>query len=227
MNRFLYSSIYNRVHTRHKWRRGYGWRTADGGHASVASVIWALGKVEEFDPGTQNWTAYEERITQYFIANNVTGAEVEGQTDKRKVAVFLTLIGSKAYGILRDLVSPAKPAEKTYAQLAKILADHFSPKPVTISERFRFQQRTQREGESVSEYLAQLRKLTEHCKFADYLEQALRDRFVAGVRSAAIQRKLLSQEALTLEKALTIAQAMEAQSSKLRQATGLTDSVTT
>ena len=144
--------------------------------------------------------------------------------------MFLTLIGSKAYGILRDLVSPAKPAEKTYAQLTKILADHFSPKPVTIAERFRFQQRTQREGESVSEYLAQLRKLTEHCKFSDYLEQALRDTFVAGVRSAAIQRKLLSQEALTLEKALTIAQGMEAadtQSGKLRQATGLTDSVTT
>ena len=82
----------------------------------------------------------------------------------------------------------------------------------------------------MSEYLAQLRKLTEHCKFADNLEQALRDRFVARVRSAAIQRKLLSQEALTLEKALTISHAMEAadaQSGKLRQATGLTDSVTT
>ena len=72
--------------------------------------------------------------------------------------MFLTLIGSKAYGILRDLVSPAKPAEKTYAQLT--MADHFSPKPVTIADRFRFQQRTQREGESVSEYLAQPRKLT-------------------------------------------------------------------
>ena len=52
---------------------------ADEGHASVASVTWALGKVEEFDPGTQDWTAYEERITQYFIANNSTGAEVEGR----------------------------------------------------------------------------------------------------------------------------------------------------
>ena len=54
------------------------------------------------------------------------------QAWKWKVAIFLTTIGPKTYGILRDLVAPAKPAEKSYAQLTKLLADHFSPKPVLI-----------------------------------------------------------------------------------------------
>ena len=33
--------------------------------------------------------------------------------DGRKVAVFLTLIGPKTYGLLRNLVAPEKPSEKT------------------------------------------------------------------------------------------------------------------
>ena len=65
--------------------------------------------------------------------------------------------------------------------------------------------------------------MTEYCEFRDHLQQALRDRFVSGIKSAAIQRKLLSQEGLYLAKALSIAQGMEAaeaQLGQLRQVTG-------
>ena len=57
------------------------------------------------------------------------------------------------------------------------------PKPIVIAERFQFHHRDQREGETFVQYLAQLRKLTEHCKFRDNLEEALRDRLVCGILS--------------------------------------------
>ena len=172
-------------------------------NAGVAPLLWGVGKVEEFEPHQQHWPAYEGRLTQYFVANGVTGVEVEGGSDTRKVAIFLTIIGPKTYGILRDLAAPAKPAEKSYAQLTKLLVDHFSPKPVLIAERFKFQQRNQQPSESISDYIAQLRKLTKHCRFkGPQLEDALRDRFVAGIRSSSIQRKL--------KDAIKIAQGMEA-----------------
>ena len=72
--------------------------------------------------------------------------------------------------------------------------------------------------------MAQLRRMTEHCKFGDQLHDTLRDRFVSGIRSATIQRKLLSQDNLSLADALATAQEMEAaesQSGQLRQTTGL------
>ena len=51
----------------------------------------------------------------------------------------------------------------------------------------------------------------EHCQFeGPLLEVALRDTFVAGIRSSSIQRKLLSQVELTLKDAITIAQGMKA-----------------
>ena len=41
--------------------------------------------------------------------------------DGRKVAVFLTLIGPKTYGLLRNLVAPEKPSEKTLEILQRKL----------------------------------------------------------------------------------------------------------
>ena len=90
-----------------------------------------------------------------------------------------------------------------------MLSEHLNPKPVVISERFRFYKRDQREGESIREYIAELRKLSEHCDFKANLNEALRDRLVCGLRSEAIHNKLLAEKELTLESAIQTSQAME------------------
>ena len=69
-------------------------------NAGAAPLPWGVGKVEEFEPHQQHWPVYEERLTQYFVANGVTGVEVEGGSDIRKEAIFLTISGPKTYGIL-------------------------------------------------------------------------------------------------------------------------------
>lgn len=57
-------------------------------------------------------------------------------------------------------------------------------------------------GESIVDYEA---KLQIHCKFDNYLDQALRDRLVCGLRSEGIQKCLLTEADLTLKKALELA----------------------
>ena len=42
--------------------------------------------------------------------------------------------------------------------------------------------------ESIAEHVAELRKLTLNCDFKDYLDEALRDCFVCGLRSEATQK---------------------------------------
>ena len=54
-----------------------------------------------------------------------------------------------------------------------MLQKHFEPKPVVIIQRFHFHRRNQALGETVVEYVAELRRLATHCKFEDYLEEAL------------------------------------------------------
>ncbi|XP_069133160.1 uncharacterized protein [Argopecten irradians] len=123
---------------------------------------------------------------------------------------IISTVMTKTYGLIRNIVSPAKPSDKTYDELITAIRSHLKPKPLIIAERFKFHQRKQKEGETVSQFLAhELRKLSEHCNFEGFLNDALRDRFVCGLTSAATQRKLLSEADLTLKRAMDIAVSME------------------
>ena len=123
--------------------------------------------------------------------------------------MLLTVIGIKTYETLRSLLAPERPRGKTYDQLVSVLQKHYDPKPLVIGERFRFYQRSQKAGESTAEFIADLRRLSIRCEFGDFLDQALRDRFVCGVRSEALQKKLLTEAELTIKRAQEIAQSME------------------
>ncbi|XP_061190068.1 uncharacterized protein K02A2.6-like [Saccostrea echinata] len=98
-----------------------------------------IGKIEAFDGTVDTWTAYTERLEQYFEVNGITGG--------KRVPALLSLIGGKTYALLRNLTTPDKPL--------------------------------------------------------------LRDRFVCGLRDEQTQKKLLSMQGLTLDKAIQIAVAME------------------
>ena len=120
----------------------------------------------------------------FLIANDIAA-------DKR-VPVFLSLVGGATYGLLRNLCSPAKPQDKSYTELTSLLTQHYEPEPLIIAERFHFHRRDQAADESISVYIAELRRLATTCKFDEaFLDESLRDRFVCGLKSEAIQRRLL------------------------------------
>ena len=137
----------------------------------------------------------------FFAANDIPAA--------KNVPFLLTCIGGTTYGILRNLVAPGNPMDMSYEDLTHTLRVHFDPKPLVIVERFHFHKRDQSASESVAEYLAELRRLAAKCEFGTYLEEALRDRLVCGIRSDATRKKLLGEADLDLTKASQIATAME------------------
>ena len=161
-----------------------------------------FGKIEEFNLYHENWDEYEERLTHYFIANKIDDAGIQR-------SILLSVVGAKTYSLIRNLVSPEKPGDKTFEALKTLIKNHLQPKPLTIAERFKFHQRKQEEGESVNQFLAGLRKLSENCDFGAFLNDAIRDRLVCGLSSQSIQKKLLSEADLTLVKAVEIAVSME------------------
>ena len=161
-----------------------------------------MGRVKEFNPQEENITAYLERLQLYF--------EYNGVEDAKRVPALLTLVGAKVYGTLRSLVAPNLPKDKDYGSLADVLKQHFDPKPLVITEWFRFYKRVQSSTESIAEFVADLRRLSIHSEFGIFLNEALRDRFVCGVEDQHIQKKLLAEDGLTMAQALGIAQGMEA-----------------
>ena len=85
-------------------------------------------------------------------------------TDKQ-VGVFLSVIGANTYGLLWDLLVPAKPVSKSIKELTKVLESHYKPKPLVIAQRYHFNKRNQGATESIADYVAALRKLSTNCEF--------------------------------------------------------------
>uniref|UniRef100_A0A5S6Q140 Peptidase A2 domain-containing protein n=1 Tax=Trichuris muris TaxID=70415 RepID=A0A5S6Q140_TRIMR len=92
----------------------------------------------------------------------------------------------------------------------KLLGEHFVPKPSEIYRRFQFPRRFQKPTEGIAPYVAELRRLAQHCNFGETLESRLRDQLVCGLRDENLQRHLLCISDLTFNKALDRALAAEA-----------------
>ena len=139
------------------------------------------GHIAAFHPELETIKTYLERVQLYFAANKVP--------EELQVPVLLSVIGAPTYSLLSDLLAPAAPGSKSLREISDTLRRHFEPKRVVIAKRFHFHKRNQAAGESIADYDTSLRKLASQCSFGDSLEEALRDRFVCGLRHEAIQRR--------------------------------------
>ena len=161
------------------------------------------GQVSTFDNG-DDWTQYIERLDYYFVANGI-----EDATKRR--AILLSVVGANTYRLIRNLVGPAKPDDKTYKELVDLMMKHQCPPPSETVQRFKLNTRMRQPNESVSTYVAELRPLIEFCGYpaGEQTNKMLRDRLVCGINNSAIQKKLLSVKDLDFEKALEFALALE------------------
>ena len=164
--------------------------------ATRVTKISIIGKIQEFRPETERFSTYVERLKLYFDANSVTA--------EKKVPVFPTVIGTKNYSLLSDYYSPGKPRDQSLDDLIKTMKDHFEPVPIIIAECFQFYKRDQKSGETIADFVAELRRLATNSKFRAHLDDGLRDRFVCGLNNEAIKKRLLLEKDLTMSKVVDL-----------------------
>ena len=154
----------------------------------MAAVIGNLGP---FDEKSEKFSDYAGRFQAYVAANGIE--------DEKKLNVFLAVIGPDAYNLLKNLCDPDNPNTKTFTALSQLFQGHYEPAPIVIAERHKFWTASQGESESLSEFVARLKKLASTCSFGEFLLQALRDRLVSGLHPKMLrtQRHLLSIRDLT------------------------------
>ena len=113
-----------------------------------------LGKMEEYCPSSEKWPQYIKHLEFFLIANKVTD-------DALKRATPLSVMGLRTYKLLWNLITPAKPGDKTYAEMVEVLTDHFNPKQSEIVQRSKFYSHPGKPGENISLYVAELRALAD------------------------------------------------------------------
>ena len=88
----------------HLFQLNHTRNTTSGDRDRIAVSI--IGSNKEFNPETQLISAYLEHVDIFFSAKNVP--------DEKKVPMLLSLVGPKTYDLLRGLLLPVVPKDKTY-----------------------------------------------------------------------------------------------------------------
>ena len=179
------------------------------GRVTTLATLLAMatyGKVKPFNPKTDDWEVYQERLRFYMAANNITDATLQR-------SILLTVCGEQTFRLLRSLVPEGKLDADgiTYDSLVGLLQSHYKKKQSVVVHRFNFNTRSRKPTETIADYIAALRELALNCSFGskERLEEMLRDRLICGVNHHGIQRKLLSEGDLSYKDALALAQSIE------------------
>ena len=153
-----------------------------------------------------------KRVNTFFEANDV-------EEDAKKRAVFVTSVGKRTYTTLCNLISPETPANTNWANIQKLLKDHYMPLANPIVERCKFCERYRQSGETVATFLAELRALADKCDSGEQLTVALRDRLVCGIADDRMHRRLLAEpyKDLKLERVVDICTAMKTASKNVQR----------
>ncbi|CAI6365252.1 unnamed protein product [Macrosiphum euphorbiae] len=173
-----------------------------GNRSNGNSGIGLTGQISEFNIKDDDFSAWVERFELFILLNEVN-------VHKKKL-MFLTFLGNDGYSLLRDLCIPSKPIDKGYDSLKELLSNYINPKPNLLTERYKFKERKQRSEETIHQFVASLKKLSQFCEFGVNLDDSLRDQVVYGIKDVHIKKRLLSETKLTFKRSVELSLSMEA-----------------
>ena len=125
---------------------------------------------------------------------------------QRRRATLLHLAGPQE--IFSTLVDTGEATD--YAAAVTALNGYFLPKVNTAFARQKFHRLQQKEGETVLQFVTQLRKEGKDCNFGADFDNQIRDVVLCKCRSDYVRRKLLEERVeLTLARTLKIAKQCE------------------
>lgn len=156
----------------------------------------------------EEWSLFKLQLTNYM---KITGLDKE--PEDVKIAFFLTLISRKClkeYSLMK-MEDPS--------QLKNIVAafdERIIPKRNVIYERYKFGLAKQESGESVDQFVSNLKSLAKSCDYNTMEEELIRDKIVLGVESNDLRKRLLSERDLILQKAVDISRLFEATDNRMR-----------
>ena len=141
-----------------------------------SKVVGIVEHIGPYDPKSIEWSTYKGRFSFYLQSNSITDEAL-------KRATLLTLIGYTAYRMLANFHLFDDLSTVNFDTFIIDLGSAYGNKVSKLASRVRLKSIVQHEGQSVNEYLADLRHSSIDCGIGDQLDNRLKDQFVVGFRS--------------------------------------------
>lgn len=173
---------------------------------SETKSLPSINALKEFNVHVDRWSTYVSRLQTWMTIHDIKPANFS----KYLVAV----VGTEALDLIIDLCYPEEPESVEFKKIVNLVEEHLSPKRSVIAERILFRSCKQSAGQTVGEYLIELKRLSKACKFSknEILKENLRDQFVFGLSSERIRQRMLVEDdaTLTFSRACELALSLEA-----------------
>lgn len=160
----------------------------------------------------EDYVEYMERMDALIELNGIETANM--------IKFCIGFCGPELYKIIKPCIAPKTIKDVTYDAMKVKLKSYFDPLRNTIAERYKFHKRERRDDESISNFIVEIKALSQTCDFGDFLDGALRDKLVCGVNHERITAKLLSESDLSFENACKIAKGIEITSNDMQALKG-------
>lgn len=161
-------------------------------------VLQLTGNVAE------NWRKFKQRFELYLTA---IGADEESA--KTKASVFLHIVGEEALEVYNNFQFQAQADKMSLAKILEKFEEYCIPKRNVTFERHRFFTCVQKTGETIDQYVTELRNRSKTCEFGGLTDSLIKDRLVCGIPDNGLRERLLREQDLNLEKAINMCRAAE------------------
>ncbi|CAL8106073.1 unnamed protein product [Orchesella dallaii] len=174
----------------------------------IVKTMGTIGSISPFDQAKDNIEDWLIIFDSFLTAN-----DLDPDCDRKNKcrSILLSSIGATSVCLLKNMFSPRKLDEVSLDEMLSALERYHKPPPKALAERFKFAQRKQQPGETVSQYLAELRKLAQDCKFTEEaLQERLRDQLILGPASEKAQCHIFTlDDDIALDEVVRVATARE------------------
>ena len=158
----------------------------------------------------ENWRRFKQRYSIFIVASGY-----ERKSKKEKTCMLLNLAGEQAIEVFNTFTFGDDEEADDPEQVIRKFEEYCIPKRNITYERHVFNTRMQATGETIDNYVTELKLQAKHCEFGSLTNELIRDRIVVGVKDDTVRSRLLRESALTLQKTVDICRAAEVSSSQI------------
>ena len=138
------------------------------------------------------------------------------KSERVQVATLLHVAGPKALEVYNAFTWDSEGDEHKIGKILEKFETYCKPRKNVTWERHIFNTRNQQMGESIDQYLTDLKTKARSCEFGDLCDSFIRDRIICGITCDKTRGRLLREGDITLQKAVDICRANEAMTLQLK-----------
>lgn len=161
---------------------------------------------KHFVPGSNPAEAWAEWKSAYLLYEEA--CEYSNKPPATRRALLLHVIGPEARNTVKTFNFASSTQETVDAIFAKF-DERYSLYQNTTQAAALFNVMIQKEGQSIDDFVAQLKLQAQKCDFGQQCDRLVGDRIIVGIRDSALRERLFREKNLTLEKIVTACKAAE------------------